>query len=272
VIRFKFLTGDVNWMDYGGKWVSNKLNNGEFDYWLVIELINMDDACGRDNKGQPKYCVELCAVSPSQAGENLNAAIRSCGYAPEDNNGKIMEVTPLMAVEMLHSYGTSGHLWSSQGNNAHRLLREARSEARGSIDGLLEKTVNKIGTTALEAMQGNLLGGLSRTIASGSTEGRILAKMYGVTPPPEHEVTFGTLQPDGQLTNVRLIKQSSMTKCKFFIMDPRHYRDDQSCRCDDPEHRKMMIVEWGYSEEDFTDIPLREQPTADAQQPMKGQK
>jgi len=39
-MRFKFLTGDVNWETYGGKWVSPKLNNGDFDYWLVLEFVN----------------------------------------------------------------------------------------------------------------------------------------------------------------------------------------------------------------------------------------
>lgn len=60
----------------------------------------------------------------------------------------------------------------------------------------------------------------------------------------DHKVTFGTLMPDGQLTDVRLIKQSDMRKCPHFIMDPRHYRKDGSCFCNDPDHTEM--AEWGY--------------------------
>lgn len=55
---------------------------------------------------------------------------------------------------------------------------------------------------------------------------------------------FGRLNPDGTVTHIKTIKQSSMMKCPFFIMVPEHYRDDESCRCDDPTHREMS--EWGY--------------------------
>jgi hypothetical protein len=67
----------------------------------------------------------------------------------------------------------------------------------------------------------------------------------------DHGIRFGTLQPDGTLTNQRVIKRSSIQACPFFILMPEHYREDGSCRCDDPEHRKLMIAEWGYTEDDF---------------------
>jgi len=46
----------------------------------------------------------------------------------------------------------------------------------------MDKAVNRIGTTGWEAIKGDLTAGLARTIASGSTEGNILAKMHGVPP------------------------------------------------------------------------------------------
>lgn len=64
-------------------------------------------------------------------------------------------------------------------------------------------------------------------------------------------VLFGTLDSDGVLTNERVISQADITACKFVIMVPEHYREDGSCRCNDPEHQVMMIREWGYSQEDF---------------------
>jgi len=73
----------------------------------------------------------------------------------------------------------------------------------------------------------------------------------------EHTVQFGTLFPDGTVTNVRLIRQSDIGKCPFVIMVPEHYREDGSCKCNDPEHRKMMIKEWGYSKGSFKNIPLK---------------
>src|SRR5262245_17718038 len=60
----------------------------------------------------------------------------------------------------------------------------------------------------------------------------------------EHRVRFSTLQEDGSETNVRMIRQSAMAACPHFIMVPEHYRTDESCRCDDPEHSEMAA--WGY--------------------------
>ena len=61
---------------------------------------------------------------------------------------------------------------------------------------------------------------------------------------PDHEIQFGTLHPDGALTNVRMIKQLDILKCRNVIMVPEHYREDGSCRCNDADHREME--EWGY--------------------------
>lgn len=179
-MRFTFLTGDVNWLQYGAKWVSPKQNNGDFDYWLVIEFNNMDEACGRDNKGQPRYNVSLSAVSPAQAGQkNLDSAFE-CSGVPEGD----CRSNPIVQVECLHGYGIHAHLWQSSGSNAHSLLREARKQARAasSLFGFyMDGPKNKIGTTGWEAIKGDLDSALARTIASGSVEGRILAKMHGIS-------------------------------------------------------------------------------------------
>lgn len=62
------------------------------------------------------------------------------------------------------------------------------------------------------------------------------------------EVKFGTLHPDGSITNTRLIKQSDIAACPQFIMVPEHYREDGSCRCDDP--LAVEMEEWGYTWKD----------------------
>lgn len=54
--------------------------------------------------------------------------------------------------------------------------------------------------------------------------------------------------PNGYSTTMR---QSDLSRCPFFILMPEHYREDGTCKCDNPEHREMMIREWEYSEEDF---------------------
>jgi hypothetical protein len=70
----------------------------------------------------------------------------------------------------------------------------------------------------------------------------------------EHEVKFGTLQVDGTVTNVRMIKQSTFANCPFYIFDPGHYREDGSCKCDDPEVQKELIRYHGYKKSDFKKV------------------
>ena len=43
---------------------------------------------------------------------------------------------------------------------------------------------------------------------------------------------------------VRSLQQESIRKCPHFIFAVEHYRDDESCRCDDKAHKEMK--EWGY--------------------------
>lgn len=174
-MKFKFLTGD------GGKWISPKLNHGDFDHWFVLEFINMDEACGRDNEDQPKYHVCLSAVAPSQVSQSdMDRAFASCG--PDD---PAYRANLICQVEALSSYGISAPLWQSNGNNIAKLMRDAKREAE-IINGItfgfaMDRAVNRIGTTGWEAIKGDITAGLHRTIASGSVEGQILGKMHGAS-------------------------------------------------------------------------------------------
>lgn len=55
---------------------------------------------------------------------------------------------------------------------------------------------------------------------------------------------------DDRLVVTRTV-QARVRSCPFLILVPEHYRDDGSCRCNDPEHREMMKREWKYTDEDF---------------------
>lgn len=63
-------------------------------------------------------------------------------------------------------------------------------------------------------------------------------------------IEFGTLHPDGTLTNRRSIQRRSIGRCPQFIMVPEHYRDDESCRCDEG-HYDDETGEW-------IEVPLAE--------------
>lgn len=60
-----------------------------------------------------------------------------------------------------------------------------------------------------------------------------------------HKITFGTLTREGGLGNIRLISQSDIRRCPHVILVPEHYREDGSCKCNDPNAAEM--AEWGYT-------------------------
>ena len=59
----------------------------------------------------------------------------------------------------------------------------------------------------------------------------------------ENVIRFGELTPAGPVL-IRALAVADVRRCAHLILDPDHYRDDGSCRCDDPEHASMR--DWGY--------------------------
>jgi hypothetical protein len=169
-------TGDVNMLDYGGK-NSRCVGNRKFQF---IEFVNMDEACGRDNEGSSKYNVSLRLVDLNAvSADNIASALRSCSWEGMD----ITNDTVL--AECLDSYGLHAPLQEYNGSNARALMRQAYRDANDLLEPdqlrqALEKPVNRIGSTALEFMQGDLTSAIQRGCESGSPDARIMAKMYGV--------------------------------------------------------------------------------------------
>lgn len=60
----------------------------------------------------------------------------------------------------------------------------------------------------------------------------------------DREIRFGTLTDTGEVIEERTLRVSDVRACPWLIMVPEHYREDGSCRCDDPDHVEM--VEAGY--------------------------
>ena len=48
------------------------------------------------------------------------------------------------------------------------------------------------------------------------------------------------------------ITQAQIADCNHYIMDPRHYREDGTCYCDDPDNDDMP--DWGYEWNDDTEV------------------
>ena len=149
--KTKFLTGDVNWLQYGGKFITKKFNNGEFDYWIVLDFINFEDATGEKMNGS-KYVLQVLSVSPHQAGsENLKKAFDCCGME--------FSTDPLIQVEVLTSYGVYAVLDSFDGNNAYKLLKEAKHQIpvyTGLYGFYMDRKVNAIGNNNWDFIAGNI--------------------------------------------------------------------------------------------------------------------
>jgi len=162
-MRFFFLTGDTNFTTYGGKWISNKQSNGEFDYYFVIELLNWEETVGNEAPKET-YNVTLSVVSPQEAEEHIARAMDCCGIT-EEMLGAANGYRDHALVEALHSYGVHVPVWSKDGNNWRKLIGEARQEAMGCecmFGFYMDRPVNRIGTTGWEFLRGDLNSALNR--------------------------------------------------------------------------------------------------------------
>ena len=173
---WKFLIGDFDWRQYGGSWYRAV---GERQY-QVIELINLKDAMGDDAKvtyGVSLKYVDLDEVSQS----NVDSAVSCCGFRDD------LELTDEILVEALCSYGLYAPMGDWEGNAYRSLLRQAKSNANDLrrhsllLESALGRPVNRLGSTALEFMQGDTNSALIRGIAKGDTAARIVGKIQGLT-------------------------------------------------------------------------------------------
>lgn len=139
-MQWQFLSGDLNWQKDGGKFVSNKLNNGTFDYWLVVEMTQ-------------GFAI-ISAVSPdSVPRETLDSALRMSGLDAE-------AATELQKVDALSDYGACVSLWNDSGFMGTRLLQKAYKQAahiQANFDRYMDYAVNAIGQNGWGAIRAQTL-------------------------------------------------------------------------------------------------------------------
>lgn len=172
---FRFLTGDANWLDYGGVW-SRQVSESRFHF---IRLDNMDEACGRDSEGHPRYSIDLSEVDLGEiSGRHLRDALESCGA----DIGVPIPVCDM--AEACRSYGLAAPLHSVSTNNAYKGIAECRRESyrltrdQDAYEEAMGRPVNKIGSTAREFGRGDLQSALVRGIEAGNQDAVIMGKMY----------------------------------------------------------------------------------------------
>lgn len=189
-IRWEY-SGDVNRSDYGGT---------DFAHigarrWIFVELMNMDEACGRDNEGQPRYVCEVSMVDlDALSVETIASAVRSCGPSYRGPDGEWHQDTNLSdaaLAEICKSYGAAAPLESDSGDNWRELVRAARRAARsyatdsGALESAMQRPVNALGSTAAEYMRGDFDSAMQRGCEAGDPTARLMAKMHGA---PEHVI------------------------------------------------------------------------------------
>jgi len=160
-MKWSFLSGDGNWEDHGGKFISPPQSSGEFTYWFVLEVINWEEAVGEREAADidGNYNVSLSVVAPSECPiADLKNAMESCGL--ED-----MEIdSPLMLVEILYSYGIHANVWNEDGclKDLMQKGKQKAIEAEFMFGFAMDKHQNAIGATGWDFLQGNPLGDLKR--------------------------------------------------------------------------------------------------------------
>jgi hypothetical protein len=174
---WQFLVGDINYMDYGGKWVKQI----DDTIYHVIELINWHDATGEYLK--PTYNVELQEIDISKA--DLKSALDCHGYTQD--NISSWDNLEIMLVECVSGYGQYAPMGTYNGNNYRKLLTQAKQESKQIESDYdyhcykLDRPVNKLGSTAQEYMVGDFNSALIRGIASNDPHAKIFGKIHGLT-------------------------------------------------------------------------------------------
>jgi len=161
-IKFKWLTGDIDYHEYGGKWYSNTLGKGRFDeneetekaeMCYVMEIINMHYATGETDIN--KYNVAIHAVAPHLlSDEQKESACKSaCEETPFD------ELDWNYQVELAYEHGISAPVFNIGGNNYKKLLAEAKTEIQREdflFGFMMDRPVNAIGNTGWDAIKGEI--------------------------------------------------------------------------------------------------------------------
>jgi hypothetical protein len=162
-INFRFLSGDVHWKEYGGKFISKRFANApgtkpgdedfEFHWWFILEV----------NGGCRGYEVTLSVVAPKRCSEEKrDAALESWGLEPA--NWGTMSLR--QQCDVLHSYGIRAHIAEWQGNNLGKLMKLAREKARETefmFGFAMDRRQNDVGASGWDFLEGNILGPLGQS-------------------------------------------------------------------------------------------------------------
>jgi hypothetical protein len=155
-LNLKQVGGDIDFLQYGGTFATKKLSNGDFDYWLFVELINMEEATG--DTDFDRYTITIRAVSPTEPSEKTKkSALYTLGLESYEN--KMHELKPLDMAVILNDDGVGAMIFSDCGNNANELFKIARDECDkiAMLFGFyMDRQLNAIGNTGWDFIKGEI--------------------------------------------------------------------------------------------------------------------
>jgi len=147
MIRFNSFLGECS----SKEWISQKLHNGDFDYWLVMRIVDMSEANpDYQDYYSPRFWAELYVVAPSV----LPVDLLRCAGAMD---GNYEELSELEIVGNVFEYGYAARVWNQPGEAALSLMMEAYQEAQiipGMLGLYLDHPVNRIGRTGWDMLGG----------------------------------------------------------------------------------------------------------------------
>jgi len=159
MVRFKLIRDD----DSEGMWISQRLNNGDFDYWMTIDAKYLPEFVG---EGEARalggnHLVTLSVVAPSEAGiAKLEDAAETHGIDLE--RSALKRLSDEVKVDLLVTYGAAATMFHKTGNNLRKLLKEAREESQ-KVEGLfrfyMDRPQNRVGATGWDIIKGELWPG-----------------------------------------------------------------------------------------------------------------
>lgn len=181
--------------DTHGLWM-RVIGGGRYHF---IEYTDMWDACGEE-EGLAQHAVDLTEVDLTYVSKkDKAAAARSCDMDPD-------ELSDDALAEVLHSYGNRISLApSAGGSNRRKLIREAKRlsnellEDADAYDAAVNRTVNRIGSTALEAARGDFSSAIERGTKEGNAEALLMDGKAGarLDPDPEARTELAPAYLDG---------------------------------------------------------------------------
>ena len=144
--------GDVNYLNFGGTFTTKKLNNGDFDYWLFVELVNMAEATGETDGDT--YMISIRAVAPSEVPEKrIEEELLGLDQFYQD------KISKKDIAKILNEVGIGANLFSKQGNNAKELFQIARKECEkiNMLFGFyMDRNQNMLGNSGWDFIKGQI--------------------------------------------------------------------------------------------------------------------